>query len=153
MKKSIKSLILLLVVAVMAFGMVGCGETISTEPETKGETPTQVSAGENDAQKEIEAYIATQREEIDETIKSYSEQGIDMKLYAEGSSLVYECSVGFTVPDDSIADIEKNLKESSDSELSDAADLIFGECAAVKEVVYAYYDASGTLLCKMTYER
>ena len=104
------------------------------------------------AEKQIEAYIALQQDDLDEVIDELKEQGVDAKFYAEGSSLVYEYTLGFDVPAEGIAQFEENIK-SSEADLKAANEIVFSECSAVEEVVYIYYDIDGTKLCELSFSR
>ena len=140
MKNSLKKLFALVLVLSMAFCFAACGEE------------KKVESVDDDAQEKIEAYLDSQQEDIDAAIEAIKAQGIDTKVYAKDSALVYEYKINQDIPESSIADFEARVEDTR-SELENSAKEVFDECEAVEEVVYIYYDVDGTKLCELTIER
>lgn len=152
MKNSLKKLLALVLVLAMALCFAACGDDKDDDKSKNDENGTKIETSKNDtgAEEQIEAYLRMQQDQLDEIIDTLEEQGIETKIYADGSSLVYEYKLGFEVPRDGIAQFEEGIK-SSESQLEGAADMIFDECAAVEEVVYVYYDINNTKLCEISF--
>ena len=155
MEKLFKKIVLLGLALLMLVCFTACvDDQDNFDVDTADTTVEKVEMSSKDekAEKEIKAYIAIQQSELDEAIKTLKEQGIDLEISVDGSSLVYEYKLGFSVPQESIKQMEEGIK-SSESTLREASDTIFSECKAVEEMVYIYYDAEDTLLCELSFER
>lgn len=145
MKKTLKKLFALVLVLSMAFCFAACED----KKEVTKEVTKEIDKG---AEEEIEAYLALQQEELDEVIEGLRQQGIETKIYAEDSSLVYEYTFGFDVPEDSIEAFDEGI-QASKAELSSSSEIVFNECASVEEIVYVYYDIDGTKLSEVSIDR
>ena len=85
-------------------------------------------------------------------IEEYKAQGIDLKLYSEGNTLVYDCTVDITLTDEEISEAKGSLAESL-SNFDQAAQGIFNEIPEVQAVKIAYYDINRKLIFSNTYNR
>lgn len=101
----------------------------------------------------IDAYIqSTMDMGFSETIEEYKAQGIDLRLYSEGNTLVYDCTVDIALTDEEISEVKGSLAESL-SNFDQAAQGIFNEIPEVQSVKVAYYDINRKLIYSNIYNR
>lgn len=129
------------------------GKTVDWDNNTKtvflGEKPENYVS----SNPEIEKYIQSAMEQgFDKTLEEYKAQGINLKLYSDGNSLVYDCTVDVTLTDEEIAQLKPSLIESL-SGFDKNAQMIFEECSAVQSVKVGYYDNTRKLIYTTTFNR
>ncbi|MBQ7953724.1 MAG: DUF4854 domain-containing protein [Clostridia bacterium] len=102
---------------------------------------------------EIDKYIEEMMNVgFDKVLKSYKEMGIDLVLYSEGNTLVYDCTVDVQLSDEEIEYVGANM-EGSLSGFDKNAQGIFDEAPQVQSVKIAYYDSNRKLIYSNVYNR
>ena len=126
--------------------------TKSSEVSSVSSSNSTVGSSKEDAESKINAYIDSQRSDLDAMIDTYEEMGIYMDVYAEGSAMVYECVMDIEVPASQVSVIADAIK-SELSGFSSVSSAIFDECSYVESVVVKYYDKNNTLLYSESFSR
>lgn len=102
---------------------------------------------------EIDKYIEeTLNAGFDEVLKSYKEMGIDLVLYSEGDTLVYDCTIDVQVTDEEISDMKPNMEESL-APLESTMESIFIEAPEIHSVKVVYKDNTGKLILEKIFNR
>jgi len=116
---------------------------IPAEPETK--TNTSVISEKS----ELEEYLEANAKDIRELEEGLSAEGMEMKIVAEGNSLVYECTItAISQKDvtDEVVDAMQTEMTAQEETLKSALEMIRTEVPSTESIICRYYDKDGNLI-------
>ena len=161
MKKLIRKITGITLIAALFLSIAGCGGSSGQETETPetteaAETPETTEAAEDTETTEVSTlddFITNMQPQIDETSDSMKESGLEMAVEARDNSLVYKY-----IYINDVGEIDV-MKEALDASMEAMAPTFEGVLSSLKEsvpdaeaVVVEYYSESGELITSQEYK-
>ena len=161
MKKLIRKITGITLIAALFLSIAGCGGSSGQETETPetteaAETPETTEAAEDTETTEVSTlddFITNMQPQIDEMSDSMKESGLEMAVEARDNSLVYKY-----IYINDVGEIDV-MKEALDASMEAMAPTFEGVLSSLKEsvpdaeaVVVEYYSESGELITSQEYK-